>query len=307
MKARLLVCIVAICLFGIFAVLANAEDFDWPRWHGPNGDGISLETDWDPEALKGEPRILWNVEIGPGHSNVAIQDSFLFTMGTSGRNNALYCLNAETGEEIWRHIDEESFRDAQSTPAIDGKHVYSLSGDGIALCLRAKNGKVRWSRNIVEDFGVIRPFYEFAGSPVIEGDLIILTANTSGIALHKKTGELVWGSDKPPEKIQVYYQDATAGTDYSTPVMYDDGGKRYAVLSSWKGIHAVEVKTGEVLWIYEWELYSGAQIADPLVFDDKVFLVPYIYPECVLLDIRGVEPRVLWKNEKVYSQQAVQL
>lgn len=33
---------------------AYAED--WPGWRGPNRDGMSGETDWDPEALN-RPKI----------------------------------------------------------------------------------------------------------------------------------------------------------------------------------------------------------------------------------------------------------
>jgi len=25
--------------------------YDWPRWRGPNGDGVSRETNWNPKAL----------------------------------------------------------------------------------------------------------------------------------------------------------------------------------------------------------------------------------------------------------------
>ena len=66
-----------------------ADEFDWPRWRGPNGDGISLETDWDPEALSGGPKILWKVNVGWGHSNVAIQDNRLYTMRKEGKESVL--------------------------------------------------------------------------------------------------------------------------------------------------------------------------------------------------------------------------
>ena len=58
MKTRTLIVILSLWLFVIYADPGNADDFDWPRWRGPNGDGISIETDWDPEALSGGPRIL---------------------------------------------------------------------------------------------------------------------------------------------------------------------------------------------------------------------------------------------------------
>jgi len=225
MKSRTLIIFLFVFLFGIYAVHGNADDLDWPCWRGPNGDGISNETNCDPEALAEGPKILWKVDVGMGHSNVAIKDNRLYIMGI----NTVYCLNAETGEEIWRHSFEGRYREPQPTPTIDGKYVYALSSTGILLCLKVKNGKLRWKKDLVSEYDVVGPEFGFAGSPVIEGDLIILTANTSGIALNKKTGEMVWGSDKPPEKLGLY---SSNGIHYATPVIHDYEGKRYAVITS---------------------------------------------------------------------------
>jgi outer membrane protein assembly factor BamB len=300
MKAIMLVCILVIFVFGISTQNGFTDEFDWPRWRGPNGDGISMDTDWNPEALAGGPKILWKVDVGGSHSNVAIKDNRLYTMGNKGKENIVYCLNAKTGKEIWRHSFERS-TDFQSTPTIEGEYVYALSSSGILFCLNIKNGKIRWKKDLVSEYDVIRPFYGFAGAPVVEGDLLILTANNSGVALDKKTGEIVWGSDKPPEKIHENVG-FTTGTDYATPVLYDYEEKRYAVISSWEGIHSVEVETGKVLWLYEWELYSGHQVADPLIFDNKVFITQYWKKlGCVLLDIAKGEPKVLWKNQNMSS------
>ena len=70
MKTRTLICILVIFVFEISTQYGIADDFDWPRWRGPNGDGISMEKDWNPEALAGGPKILWKVDVGAGYSNV---------------------------------------------------------------------------------------------------------------------------------------------------------------------------------------------------------------------------------------------
>ena len=44
---------------------------DWPNWRGPNYDGISVETDWNPKALE-SPDIVWTAEIGTGFSTISI-------------------------------------------------------------------------------------------------------------------------------------------------------------------------------------------------------------------------------------------
>ena len=291
MKTRTLIFILSIWLFGTCLTYGIADDFEWPRWRGPNGDGISNETNWNPEALAGGPKILWKVDIGIGHSNIAIKENRLYTMGQKGRENIIYCFNAETGDEIWRH-SFECYQDPQATPILDGNYVYALSKDGILLCLMAKNGKVRWYKNIVEEYNVEIPGYGIAGSLVIEGDLLILNANTSGIALDKKTGNKIWTSEPHTRRNDVEY--------YATPVIYNYKEKRCALLFSGTGLFSVDVMTGKHYWFYEWTKADSSNIVDPIVFDNKVFISSSpANARCVLLDIKGNVPSVLWQNENM--------
>jgi hypothetical protein len=59
----------------------NKDHLAWPRWRGLKGDGVSGETGWNPNALAGGPKILWKGDVWVGHSNVAIDDNRLYTMG----------------------------------------------------------------------------------------------------------------------------------------------------------------------------------------------------------------------------------
>ncbi len=63
MNARTLIFILSIWLFGTCITYGIADDFEWPRWRGPNGDGISKETNWDPKVLAGGPKILWKANL----------------------------------------------------------------------------------------------------------------------------------------------------------------------------------------------------------------------------------------------------
>jgi outer membrane protein assembly factor BamB len=109
MKIRSLI-FVLFLYFSVLAVCGNADDVGWPKWRGPSGNGVSGETNWDPEALTGGPKILWKVDLGRGYSNVAIKDNRLYTMGLKDRKHTVYCLNAENGKEIWRS-STDSFGD----------------------------------------------------------------------------------------------------------------------------------------------------------------------------------------------------
>ena len=69
-----------------------ADEFDWPRWRGPNGDGISMETGWDPEALEGGPKIVWKTNVGIGYSNAVIKGKYLYTMGNEDGEDNIYIV-----------------------------------------------------------------------------------------------------------------------------------------------------------------------------------------------------------------------
>jgi hypothetical protein len=196
MKTQALGFIMIIVFMGIRAVPGNAEGVDWPRWRGPNGDGISKETDWNPAALAGDPKILWNVNVGVGYSNVAIRNNRLYTTGMIGREFTVSCLDAETGATIWQTTFGDKWK-PQSTPSIDGKYVYVLGGEGLLMSLNSKTGKVQWSKEIASEYDVRVPMCGLSCSPVIVGNLIILNANTSGMALNKKTGVMLWSSGQP--------------------------------------------------------------------------------------------------------------
>ncbi len=287
MKRRTLIFTLIILLFGIHAVLGNADDYDWPKWRGPNGDGISLETDWDPEALAEGPKILWIVDVGLGYSNATIKDDRLYIMGIQ----AVYCLNAETGDEIWRYVFERPV-EFQSAPTIDGKYVYALSKDGRLLCLKAKNGKVRWERNLVREFKTEKLPYGYAQSPVIEGNLLLLNINTSGIAVNKKTGEKVWASD-------IHTITQPEGY-YATPVLYDYEGKRCALMFSGTGLFSVDVQTGNTMWFYEWSHREATNVADPIMFENGIFISScWGIERGALLEISGNEPKLIWQNENM--------
>ena len=180
---------IILIIFGSSSFHKNAKADDWTSWRGPNGDGISLETDWDPGALSGDPRILWKVNVGFGFSSVSVKGKKLYTMGNIKDQDIVFCLDTESGKVIWTHSYQctpGDYRGPRATPVVDEGYVYTLSREGHLHCLSAKNGKVRWKRHLADDFGVEIPSSGFSGSPVIDGDLLVLNAGKHGTVLNKK-------------------------------------------------------------------------------------------------------------------------
>ena len=278
-------------LFVLSFVIITGAFGDWAQWRGPERNGISTETNWNPEALAKGPNMLWNEKVGLGYSSVAVNGRLLYTMGNDRGQDTVYCLDARTGREVWKYSYPSrsmQYPGPRATPTVDGNLLYTLSSDGQLICFSADSGKKQWRRNIATDFGARPPNWGFACSPVIEGELLLLNAGISGLALYKQTGKAAWASGP-----------GTGG--YATPVLYDLEGKRCAAVFGRRAIYGVEVQTGKQAWSYPWTTDNDVNAADPLVFGSRVFISSNYGAGSALLDISGRQPRLVWRNRSMNS------
>jgi outer membrane protein assembly factor BamB len=199
------------------AVLSPADSPSWPCWRGAGHDGVSTETGWDPLALKDGARVLWKADVGPGYSDMAIQDGRLYTMGMDEEKCSVLCLDALTGKVIWR-TSFPTHGEPMATPCVDGDRLYAVDNGGNVLCLRAADGALLWKKSLRDELEVIVPYYGWASAPLVDGRLLLLNANRSGLALDKMTGETVWSSPNDYRKWSASYG------SYSSPVPLDFEG-----------------------------------------------------------------------------------
>src|SRR4030042_47532 len=92
-----------VCFSSVFCSCTKSVEitsFDWPQWRGPDGNGQSRETEWDPASIT-KPRILWKYDVGYGPPTVPIQDGRLYTVGMKGYDAIVFCLDAATGKRVW--------------------------------------------------------------------------------------------------------------------------------------------------------------------------------------------------------------
>lgn len=277
--------VVAALLAGLAAAAWN-DGFDWPCWRGPDGNGISKETDWDAGALAGGPKVLWTADIGMGYSSVAIKDDRLFTMGWVKGKSSVSCLKATTGDVIWQSPYED-FLQPQSTPTVDGDRVYGLRPSGTLFCLQASDGAVLWEKGLTQDFSARRPTQYWATSLVVDGNLLLVNANTLELALDKATGDVAWSiEDTVPEG---------SWGSYATPVICDVEGRRCALFLGPSVLNAVDVAAGKKLWSYSHQDVMHP-VADPIVSKSQVFIS--LQHSCALLEITGDGSRVLWSSSE---------
>lgn len=205
--------ILLLCLASVTLAQQIGSVGDWPDWRGPDRNGISREKGLpDKWSLKGE-NLSWKAPYG-GRSTPVVLGDHLYLENTFGKGELeqerLMCFNADSGKLLWEYkfnlyqSDVPAHRVGWASPAADPEtgNVYSFGVNNLLTALTS-DGKKIWERSITEEFS---PFTTHGGrtvSPIIDGDLVIVSTPTSTwgtqanraqrfIALDKRTGDIVW-------------------------------------------------------------------------------------------------------------------
>ena len=194
-------------IFLPFIILAE----DWNGFRGNLRDGKSNEKGLLNKWPEDGPKLLWTKEnIGLGYSGFSTADGKAFIMGTRDNKTVLFCLDENTGKELWsktvsQSIFEDSFGDGpRGTAMLDEGKAYVLSGSGDLVCFEKTTGEKVWSVNM-KQFGGKIPNWGYAETPLIDGNKLLCTPGGpqgSVIALDKTNGKLIWQSKNFTESAQ---------------------------------------------------------------------------------------------------------
>jgi outer membrane protein assembly factor BamB len=252
----------SLCLFLVLVTSAPASD--WAEWRGPARDGVSMEKGlpaaWSPTGQN----LAWKVPYG-GRSAPIVMDNRVYLQNTAGKGELeqerVMCFNADTGKLLWEHrfniylSDVPPHRVGWASPAGDPAtgNVYAFGVGGTLLSL-SREGKVLWERSLGEDFGLLTTHGGRTVSPIIDGDLVIVSGvafvwGDHGRGAHrfmafdKRTGQTMWIS-------------APGGRPYDTTyapfVIVNVNGTRLLIEGASDGfVHAIKAQTGEPVWKYE--------------------------------------------------------
>jgi outer membrane protein assembly factor BamB len=270
-------------LVALLAFLIPAVDAaDWPEIRGPRRDGTSIEKNlpekWSPDG----ENLLWKVPIG-GRSTPVILGDRLYALVPTGKDETvqerLICLDAKTGKLLWDykwnlyHSDVPPHRIAWSSPTGDPEtgNIY-VYGAGATLLALTRDGKMLWEFPMTERFGMVTTHGGRTVSPVIDGDLVIVSGVNSGwgataraghrfFAFDKRTGDCVWVSSPGSQPFD---------TTYSPPVIATVDGTRLLIAGAGDGaVHAIKAATGEPVWNFPMSkrgINTGVALFQDLVF-----------------------------------------
>jgi outer membrane protein assembly factor BamB len=275
-----------------------ASGSDWPQWHGPNRNNFTSENITWPAA---GPKQLWTAAVGDGFSGISVSKGRAYTMGNSNDLDTVWCFDARTGAVVWKYSYPTpnqykqfpgTFLGTRSTPTIDGPLVYTVSRTGSLFALDAAKGTVVWSADYFKDFHGVMPRWGFAGSPLVEGKLLIVNPGGKGasvVAFDKSTGQVVW---KTGDEV----------ANYASPVIVTVGGQRILAMMLSNGVHGYNLADGKELWKTPVSSKnSNGTIDDPVVLGDKLFLPEYDGNSYALYKVVGNSVEEVYVNKKLVT------
>lgn len=237
---------------------------DWAEWRGPNRDGVSTEKNLPVKWSPAGENLAWRAPYG-GRSAPIVMGDRVYLQNSAGQGESLQervlCFNADTGKLLWEHrfniylSDVPPHRVGWASPVGDPTtgniYVFGVGGNLLGL---NRDGKVLWERSLGEDFGLLTTHGGRTVSPIIDGDLVIVSGVTFQwgqhgrgahrfMAFDKKTGETMWISAPGGRPYD---------TTYAPPIIVNINDTRLLIQGASDGVtHAIKPQTGEPVWKYE--------------------------------------------------------
>jgi outer membrane protein assembly factor BamB len=299
----------AIAILLISAIVPCLRADDWPQWMGPQRDNVWRETGLLERFPEGGPKIVWRKPLAGGYAGPAVAGGKLyvtdyvtqdnvkvenFDRATFTGNERVLCLDAETGDEIWKHEYPVKYTISypagpRCTPVIDEGKVYTLGAEGYLICFDANRGSIVWQKDLPKQYNTKAALWGYSGHPLIDGEKLICAAGGEGthtIAFNKATGEEIWHALSAPEQ------------GYSPPTIIDAGGKRQLIVVRPSAISSVDPETGKEYWSQPYEATSGSIIMTPLQWRNYLYVGGYSN-KSLMLELASDRPaaEIVWRDK----------
>jgi outer membrane protein assembly factor BamB len=214
------------------------------EWRGPNRSGVYNETgllkQWPAEG----PKLIWAIDsTGRGYGSPVVAASQIFISGEIDSTIYLYAYNLE-GKLLWKSAYGQewvkNFPGSRSTPTVVGDLIYVCSGKGDIACIEKKSGKIKWSLNMVTDLKGIINMFGYAGSLLVNGDLVYCQPggiDNNVVALNRFTGKVTW-TQKAVGQLEAYH----------SPIVIKRGNRDLLLTFSEDCFLGLDGQTGQLLW-----------------------------------------------------------
>lgn len=263
-----------LCLLCLGIGLATPRAEDWPQILGPGRDGVyrgsvKIADTWPA----GGPRVVWKKTIGAGLAGPAVSGGRLFLHHRVQKEEVVEAFDAQSGNPVWRYAYPTGYRDdfgfdegPRAVPVVAGGRVFTYGAEGELTALDAATGQLAWHLNAMQQFGVGKGYFGASGSPLVDGDRVLLNAggkakNAGIVALDAATGKVLWTATNHE-------------ASYSSGTMATIGGTRLAVFLTREGLVGLDPATGTVRFQQRWRARYAASVnaATPLISGDQIFI-----------------------------------
>lgn len=282
--------LVLFCFVGLAA--------DWPQWRGPNRDDVSRETGLLKSWPTTGPRLIGTFsEAGIGYSAVSVVGERFYTMGADDDKEYMHAVDIKSLKKLWSAEVGPRYKNnwgngPRSTPTVDGGMVYSLGGMGDLVCVKSDTGEKVWPKSLSQDLGGSLPGWGYSESVLVDGDQVTCTpggGKGAMAALNKKTGEVIWRSEK-----------FTDGAQYSSPVLANFGGVKQYVQMTGQSVVGINAKDGSLLWKVAKQNRTAA-VPTVNVKGDMVYATSGYNAGCALIKLEGTGADL--KATEVYANK----
>jgi outer membrane protein assembly factor BamB len=234
-----------------------------------------------------------NENAGLGYSGFSIVNGVLYTLGLYEQDEKLIAMDVATGKKLWDltiggRLKNNWGDGPRSTPTVSGGLVFALGGNGDLVCADAKTGKKEWDKSLTKDLGGVIQSWGYTESPLVEGDLVIVTPGGSKgtlAALSTKNGAVKWQT-----------ADYTENAQYASPIAINHAGKRQIVQLVMNSFVGVSVEDGKQLWKAEFPGRT-AVIPTPIYREGYVYVAAGYGVGCKMIKLGEGTPETVYENK----------
>jgi len=284
-------------------IAARALAADWPHLRGPTYDAVSPETGLADSWPADGPPVLWCIDLGQGFSGFAAVGDRLYTQVQWRSGQHVVCLDAATGRRIWRRRygwpwkPDSHWPGPMATPTVSDGRVYFAGALGLVGCLRARDGRMRWSINVTETFKGRGTEYGYACSPLVEDGRVFVPVGGEGasvVALDADDGSVVWRSGDWP-------------ASYSPAFPITAGGRRQIVVYLQNVVVGFDPHDGRVLWQHRLSDGYDEHAAWPVYQEPYLLTAAAFRGGATVLRVGGGSPQVAWHSRALSNDVASSL
>ncbi|MEC9091605.1 MAG: PQQ-binding-like beta-propeller repeat protein, partial [Planctomycetota bacterium] len=302
---------------------SRKKGVDWPSFLGPGHDSKSSEKgilkDWSGENLK----IKWVKKLAESYGIGSVAQGRFFQFDRVDGHEVLFCLNAETGKEIWKKSYSSNYRDLygynagpRTSPVVDSGRVYTLGVAGDLRCYNVTDGSLVWHDNVNQKFGVIQNFFGVGSTPVIYKDLLIVmvggspeeskSAPPGALDQVKGNGSAIVAFEKANGEIR--YKLSSELASYSSPVIASINNVDWCFAWCRGGLIGFDPVNGKQRFHYPWRDSSMESVnaSNPVVVGDTVLISETYGIGSSYLKVKQDGVDVIWKDEKRSRERAME-